>query len=79
MRMPCATAYVLRVPTNSTPQPAAIGRNGWSCCLLFSALPLGWLLAGLFLPERVLWYPFWLAAVVWNGTDGQGGISHLFG
>ncbi|WP_455568852.1 hypothetical protein [Streptomyces inhibens] len=25
------------------------------------------------------WFPFWPAAEVWNGTDGQGGISHLLG
>ncbi|MFD9223727.1 hypothetical protein ACFWDI_27900 [Streptomyces sp. NPDC060064] len=65
--------------TNSTPQPAATGRSGLCCCLLFTVLPVVWLLAAPFLPEQASWFPFWLAAVVWNGTDGQGGISHLLG
>ncbi|GGX34793.1 hypothetical protein GCM10010341_65480 [Streptomyces noursei] len=72
-------AYLRRVPTNSTPQPAVTSRNGWCCCLPFVALPVVWPLAAAFLPERVSWFPIWLAAVVWNGTDGHGGISHLLG
>jgi hypothetical protein len=67
------------VPTNSTPQPADTGGRGWCCCLLPACLPIAWLLAAAFLPERVLWYPIYWGAVLWNGTDGQGGINHLFG
>ncbi|WP_212912246.1 hypothetical protein [Streptomyces sp. TS71-3] len=67
------------MPTNSTPQPAATSRKGWCCCLLFAAPPVAWLLTAPFLPERVSWFPIWLAATVWNGTDGQGGISHMLG
>ncbi|MEU4497908.1 hypothetical protein AB0F96_31905 [Streptomyces sp. NPDC023998] len=47
------------------------------CCLLFTLLPVVWLLAASILPEQVFWYPIWLGAVIWNGMDGQGGISHL--
>ncbi|WP_405804824.1 hypothetical protein OG729_06360 [Streptomyces sp. NBC_00210] len=47
------------------------------CCLLFSLLPVVWLLAASILPEQVFWYPIWLGAVIWNGMDGQGGISRL--
>ncbi len=72
------TVYRPEVPANSTPQSAG-SRTGLCCCLLFAALPIGWLVLGPFLPERVLWFPIWLAAVVWNGTDGQGGISHVLG
>ncbi|MGP8297725.1 hypothetical protein ACTPOK_07180 [Streptomyces inhibens] len=64
---------------NSTPEPATEGRGGLCCCLLFTALPIVWLLTAQFLPEQAAWFPFWLAAAVWNGTDGQGGISHLLG
>ncbi|WP_159424439.1 hypothetical protein [Streptomyces sp. 3214.6] len=53
--------------------------RGWCCCLFPAALTLAWFFGARFLPERAAWYPFWLAAVVWNGTDGQGGISHLLG
>ncbi|THA31541.1 hypothetical protein E6W17_35455 [Streptomyces sp. A1547] len=63
--------------TNSTGQSHTFGR-GLSCCLLFTVLPVVWLLAASVLPERVSWFPFWVGAVIWNGTDGQGGISHLF-
>lgn len=40
-------------------------------------LPVAWLIAVLFSP-KAFWFPFWLAAVLWNGTDGQGGISHFW-
>ncbi|WP_372404550.1 hypothetical protein [Streptomyces luteireticuli] len=71
------------MPTNSTLPPASTDRGGW-CCLLLSALPaagiLAWILAASsILPEEVFWFPIWLGAVVWNGTDGQGGISHWLG
>ncbi|TJZ49516.1 hypothetical protein FCH28_24770 [Streptomyces piniterrae] len=65
--------------TNSTSQPASDGRGGMCCCLLFLALPVVWLLCAPLLPDRVAWLPYGLAAVIWNGTDGQGGISHLLG
>jgi hypothetical protein len=70
-----------RVPENPAPPTPATtpGVRGWGCCLLPAALTLAWLFGARFLPERVTWYPFWLAAVIWNGTDGQGGISHLLG
>ncbi|MGW1376911.1 hypothetical protein ACWD6P_21920 [Streptomyces sp. NPDC002446] len=67
------------MPTNSTPQPASTGRAGGCCCLLLTFLPVAWLLATPFLPEQVAWFPISLGAVVWNGTDGQSGISHWFG
>lgn len=79
MRGPAARVYRLRVPENPTPRPTADGRGGWCCLLLCVAPPLLWFTAGRFLPERLLWYPIWLAAVVWNGPDGHGGISHLLG
>ncbi|MGK5627869.1 hypothetical protein [Streptomyces sp. URMC 123] len=43
------------------------------------ALPFLWGLLCVFLPEGVFWVPFRLAAVVWNGRDGAGGISGLWG
>ncbi|MFB6670425.1 hypothetical protein [Streptomyces parvus] len=43
------------------------------------ALPFIWFISTPFLPEEVFWFPFWLAAVIWNGADGQGGISHFLG
>ncbi|MFF3958554.1 hypothetical protein ACFYY1_35890 [Streptomyces sp. NPDC001890] len=46
--------------------------------MAFAVLSLVWFIATPFLPERVFWFPFWLGTVMWNGTDGQGGISHLF-
>ncbi|MEU1015401.1 hypothetical protein [Streptomyces sp. NPDC005898] len=55
------------------------GRRGLVCCLLFTVLPVVWLVAAPVLPERVLWFPFWMSAAIWNGADGQGGISSLFG
>ncbi|MFE9636865.1 hypothetical protein [Streptomyces sp. NPDC006463] len=42
-------------------------------------MPVAWFLAAFVLPERALWFPIWLGAVMWNGADGQGGISHLLG
>ncbi|MGK5639096.1 hypothetical protein ACSNOK_12435 [Streptomyces sp. URMC 126] len=61
------------------PSPSTSGRSGWCCCLLIPLLPVVWLLATSVLPERVFWFPFWLGAVLWNGSDGQGGIHHLLG
>lgn len=72
------TAYLRQMPTNS-PESSTTGRGGLCCCLLFAALPLIWLVASPLLPEKVFWFPFWLGAVIWNGTDGQQGISHVFG
>ncbi|MEU8669888.1 hypothetical protein AB0C71_23740 [Streptomyces anulatus] len=46
---------------------------------MFIALPLIRFVAALFSPGEVFWFPFWLGAVIWNGADGQGGISHLLG
>lgn len=45
---------------------------------MFAALPLIWLIAAPLLPKQVFWFPFWVGAVMWNGADGRGGISHLF-
>lgn len=73
------TAYLLGMSTNSTPQPAAPSGKGWCCCLPFIALPVFWLVSAPALPEKVRWFPIWLVAVVWNGTDGRSGISHLLG
>ncbi|MEU7283055.1 hypothetical protein AB0A69_30380 [Streptomyces sp. NPDC045431] len=67
------------MPTHPTRQSSASGRSRFCCCLVFAALPVVWLIAGTVLPEQVFWFPIWLGAVVWNGADGQGGISHLFG
>ncbi|MFD7552484.1 hypothetical protein [Streptomyces sp. NPDC059816] len=66
------------MPTNPAQPSSASSRNGWGCCLLFAGLPLVWAIATPFLPEQVFWFPFWVGAVIWNGADGQGGISHLF-
>ncbi|MFH9241640.1 hypothetical protein ACH4KO_10085 [Streptomyces anulatus] len=38
-----------------------------------------WIIAIPFVPEEVYWFPFWWGAAIWNGADGQGGISHLLG
>ncbi|MGO4461395.1 hypothetical protein AB4039_29495 [Streptomyces sp. M-16] len=64
--------------TDPTAEPSPSTRGGW-CCLLFAALPLVWFVAVLIQPEWAFWYPVWVGAVVWNGADGHGGISHLFG
>ncbi|MFD3412654.1 hypothetical protein [Streptomyces cyaneofuscatus] len=66
------------MPTHPTGQSRPYGRRRLSCCLFFAVLPVAWFAAAPVLPERVFWFPFWLGAVVRNGTDGQGGISHLF-
>ncbi|MEU4873313.1 hypothetical protein [Streptomyces sp. NPDC021608] len=69
-------------PTTAAPPTAAAappGPRGWSCCLLPPVLALGWFLGARFLPERVAWFPFWLAAVLWSGPDGHGGIGRLLG
>ncbi|MFD8979696.1 hypothetical protein [Streptomyces sp. NPDC059564] len=66
------------MPTDSTTPPPASRRGGW-CCLLFAALPVVWFIAVLVLPKWAFWYPVWVGAAIWNGTDGQGGISHLLG
>ena len=39
-------------------------------------LPVAWVIGVSFSP-KVFWFPFWIAAVIWKGTDGAGGISHL--
>ncbi|MFF0449774.1 hypothetical protein ACFYT4_25745 [Streptomyces sp. NPDC004609] len=67
------------MPAHPTPQRTAGGRRGPCCCLLFAVLPVAWLLAAPVLPERVFWFPIWLAAVIWNGEDGRGGIGQVFG
>ncbi|MFJ8588950.1 hypothetical protein ACIRD2_30440 [Streptomyces sp. NPDC093595] len=72
------------MPTNMGEPPAVgagkgTGRGGGCCCLVLAVLPLAWFVAAPLLPESVFWFPSWLGAVIWNGTDGQGGISHLFG
>lgn len=72
-------AYLLLMPTNSAEWTPAKGRV-WPCCLLFAVLaPVVWFMLGALLPERVFWFPIWVGAVIWNGADGRGGISHLFG
>ncbi|CAM5290634.1 hypothetical protein AB0H45_23665 [Streptomyces atroolivaceus] len=57
--------------------------RGITCCgCLFTALlglPILWGMIGFVLPEKVFWFPFWLTSVVWNGEDGDGGISSLWG
>ncbi|MER6443836.1 hypothetical protein [Streptomyces venezuelae] len=69
--------------TDATPSRPTVGKSGLCCCLLPAVLPVLWLLAAALLPgkagEAVGWAPIWLAAVLWNGEDGQGGISHLLG
>ncbi|WP_328923787.1 hypothetical protein OG429_03535 [Streptomyces sp. NBC_00190] len=67
------------MPTNSTRETTASDRSGGCCCLLFAALPIGWFIAALVLPEQAFWWPVWLGAVMWNGADGRGGIHHLLG
>ncbi|WP_069771088.1 hypothetical protein [Streptomyces sp. LUP30] len=66
-------------PVSPAAPAAPSGLRGWSCCLLPAVLTLGWFLGARFLPERVAWYPIWLAAALWNGSDGHGGVSHLLG
>lgn len=65
--------------TTESRDSSASGRRGLCCCLTFAVLPLVWLLAAPLLPEQVYWFPLWVGAMMWNGADGQGGISHLFG
>ncbi|MEV6080186.1 hypothetical protein AB0L80_34540 [Streptomyces sp. NPDC052069] len=67
------------MPTNPTQQSSVANRGGRCCCLVFAGLPLLWFIAAPILPEQVFWFPFWMGAVMWNGADGQGGISHLLG
>ncbi|MFF9869700.1 hypothetical protein ACF1G0_30620 [Streptomyces sp. NPDC013953] len=64
------------MPMGPRESPAA-GRGGGCCCLVFAVLPVAWIVAAPLLPESVFWFPFWVGAVIWNGTDGHGGISHL--
>lgn len=83
MRGTDGVAYLRGVPTDSTSEQTTAGKRSWCCCLLLAALPVLWFLAAALLPGKpgqdVGWAPFWLAAVIWNGEDGQGGISHLLG
>ncbi|WP_432022293.1 hypothetical protein [Streptomyces parvus] len=74
-----SATYLREMPTNPTPPPSASSKSGRGCCLVFVALPFIWFISTPFLPEEVFWFPFWLGAVIWNGADGQGGISHLLG
>lgn len=69
----------MHVPEEPTPRPATGEQTGWCCVLLLAAPWLLWFVGARFLPERVLWFPVWAAAVVWSGTDGHGGIGHLLG
>ncbi len=39
---------------------------------------LAWAIAVPF-SDEAFWAPFWLLSVIWNGQDGQGGISHWLG
>lgn len=60
---------------------AAVNRAITCCgCAVIAPVVLAtaWLVLGTMLPEKVFWYPIWLAAVVWNGRDGNGGISGLW-
>ncbi|MFI8929064.1 hypothetical protein ACIG3E_15475 [Streptomyces sp. NPDC053474] len=65
------------------PRRPAPRRRGPGCCLPLAVLPLAWLLAAALLPGEAGrgagWGPLWVAALVWNGADGRGGISHLLG
>ncbi|MFI7890309.1 hypothetical protein ACIFUY_03475 [Streptomyces sp. CACIS-1.16CA] len=74
-----SATYLREMPTNPTPPSSASSKSGRGCCLVFVALPFIWFISTPFLPEEVFWFPFWLGAVIWNGADGQGGISHLLG
>lgn len=76
-------AYFRRVPADSTSSQPTVGKRGSCCCLLPAVLPVVWLLAAALLPgkagEVVGWGPLWLVALLWNGEDGQSGISHFLG
>ncbi|MFB8393875.1 hypothetical protein [Streptomyces yangpuensis] len=69
------------MPADAIPSQPTVRKRGWCCCLLPAVLPVVWLLAAALLPgktgEAVGWVPIWLVAVLWNGEDGQGGISRL--
>ena len=56
--------------------------RGITCCgcsfVALGALPFLWFMISAFLPEEFFWFPFWLVAVIWNGRDGDGGISGLW-
>ncbi len=36
-----------------------------------------WLVLTYPLPESARWFPLWFGAVIWNGKNGNGGVSRL--